>query len=204
MERRRVLGLDNAREETSEDKTDFADRNEIALPTITQNELQKVDVRLDPVLISPLTDVSTNPALSGAVPMAVYSSAVASRPGDISLAAGFYDIFASFHPRLSFASSAMDSIKEHLEMMFAERGKTLLVRVKDHARGITPLDRQFPSAIRAMMTTSSEATRLPEREQKEFRQAIGSYIDELLETTDLDESLSRVLRIFHSKVAGAV
>ena len=74
------------------------------------------------LLTWPLTDISANPALNGAVPLAVYSSAIASRPDDIALTAGLYDVFLPFYSTLSFIDSALDTVKGQLEEIFLSTG----------------------------------------------------------------------------------
>jgi U3 small nucleolar RNA-associated protein 6 len=201
IERRRILGLDKPKEEVMEDKGEFEDRDEIALPTITEEELQKTDgPRLDPLLTSPLTDISTNPALNGAIPMAVYSSAIASRPDDISLVVGFYDIFLPFYSGLPFVDSALDTVKKHLEETFPLRGKTLLIQIKDHARGIETTDKRFPSAIRTMMATASAIPSLVIKERKECCVGLSQYLEQLSHTSGLEENLQKVVKIFQGRV----
>jgi U3 small nucleolar RNA-associated protein 6 len=200
MDRRRILGVDKPHPEIAEDKTGFEDHNEIMLPTITENELQKKEGEFDPLLTSPLTDVTTNLALNGAIPMAVYAEAIAARPEDVSLVAGFYDVFVEFYLALSFIGSALDTVKQHLQETFPARGKTLFVQVRDHARGFTPLDKQFPSAIREMMKTAASANTLPGRDRRQFCEGMTTYLEKILHTDGLEESLVKVLKIFLVRV----
>jgi U3 small nucleolar RNA-associated protein 6 len=201
MERRRVLGLDKQEDKAVEDESGFDDQNEITLPTITQEELQKTDgPRLDPLLTSPLTNVSTNPALNGAIPLAVYSSAIASRPDDVSLVAGFYDIFLLFHSGLSFIDSALDTVKRRLTERFAGLGKTLLIQIKDHARGIEVTDKGFPAAIREMMKTANAVPKLSLKERKECCTGLSVYLDDMLKADGLDANLHKVIEIFQGRV----
>lgn len=200
MERRRILGLDKREEEVVEDTSGFEDRNEITLPTITQEELQKDGPRLDPLLTSPLTDVSTNPALNGAIPLAVYSSAITSRPNDISLVAGFYDVFFPFYSGLSFIDSALETVRNYLEEHFGGRGKTILVQVRDQARGIGPTDKRFPGAIREMMKIANTIPELPVKERKECCSGLLQYLENVLQTNGLDENLEKVIKIFQGRV----
>ena len=201
MERRRVLGVDRQEDKMVDDKSGFDDQNEITLPTITQEELQKTDgPRLDPLLTSPLTNVSTNPALNGAIPLAVYSSAIASRPDDISLVAGFYDIFASFYSGLSFIDSALDTVKGRLIDHFSGRGTTLLIQIKDHARGIGVTDKRFPAAIREMMKTANAVSKLPLKERRDCCTGLSEYLEKISKTDGLDENLQKVIEIFQGKV----
>lgn len=200
MDRRRILGLDNLGEEIIEDKTDFEKHDQISLPTISQNDLVKADVQFDPLLTSPLTDITTNPALNGAIPLAVYSSAITSRPDDILLVAGFYDVFVSFYYGLSFIDSALEMVRKHLQETFPSRGKSLFIQIKDHARGITPMDKRFPSVIREMMKMASLIEGLAVRERKACCDGLKTYLEDLLKTDGLDESLVKVIQIFHGRV----
>lgn len=200
MERRRILGLDKKEDVEMEDKSDFKDENEIVLPRITQEELQKDGPRLDPLLTSPLTDVSSNPALNGAIPLAVYSSAITSRPDDINLVAGFYDIFVPFHSGLSFIDSALEKVRKHLEEKFDGRGKTLLVQIKDQFRGVEPTDKQFPAAMREMMKMANAIPKLQVKERKECCSGLLLYLQKVSQTERLDENLQKVIKILQGRV----
>jgi U3 small nucleolar RNA-associated protein 6 len=200
VERRRILGLDKAPDEIMEDETEFEDRDEITLPTITQEELQADGPRLDPLLTSPLTDMSTNPALNGAIPMAIYSSAIASRPDDIALVAGFYETFSLFYAGLSFVDSTLENVVQHLEEKFPGRAKTLFIEIKDHARGIEATEKEFPAALGLMIKTASAVTKLPMKERKECCVALSEYLESLLQTRGLDENLRKAIGIFKARV----
>lgn len=208
MERRRILGLDkreeNEKEMVMEDNGNGfgEDQNEITLPTITQEELQKTDdgARLDPLLTSPLTNVSTNPALNGAIPLAVYSSAIASRPDDVSLVTGFYDVFLPFYSGLSFIDSALETVRKHLEENFDGQGKILLIQIKDQARGIEVTDKRFPGAIREMMKMANRIPTLQMKERKECCSGLLRYLENVSLTDGLDENLQKAIKIFEGKV----
>jgi U3 small nucleolar RNA-associated protein 6 len=200
VERRRILGLDKT-QEIMEDDSGFEDRrDEIRLPAITQEDLQADGPRLDPLLTSPLTDISTNPALNGAVPKAIYSSAIASRPDDITLVVGFYETFSLFHSSLSFVDSVLDTVIQHLKEKFPGRGKTLFVEIKDHGRGIEATDEEFPAALRSMIKTASAVTELPTKERKECCEALSEYLDNLLRISELDKNMYKALEIFRARV----
>lgn len=185
-ERRRILGLD-----TDTIPIDTTEReDQIQLPPITEEELDG-GPRLD-LLTSPLTDASTNPALNGAVPLSVYSSAVSSRPDDISLLAGFYDVFLPFS--MSFIDSALNTIRTRMEEMFPGRGLTLLIQIKDHARG-----KPFPAALREMMKTTKAIPSLPLHERKECCAKLISYLDSL---DGLEVNLQQVVKVLRGRVLG--
>jgi len=175
--------------------------NEIQLPTITEEELQKTDgPHLDLSLTSPLTDVSTNPALNGAIPLAVYSSAIASRPDDISLSAGFYDVFLPFYSTLSFIDSALNTVKGHTEEIFSGRGLTLLIQIKDHARGIKSTNKSFPAAIREMIKAANAIPSLSMRDRNECCAGLIQYLTSISETNGLDVNLQHVIKVVQGRV----
>lgn len=187
-ERRRILGLDTT--DTMID-TNIELEDQIQLPPITEEELDGgTSPRLDP-LTSPLTDASTNPALNGAVPLSVYSSAVASRPDDISLLAGFYDVFLPFS--MSFIDSALNAVKSRMEDMFPGQGLTLSIQIKDHARG-----KPFPAALRETMKTTSAIPSLPLHERKECCAKLVSYLDSL---DGLEVNLQQVVKVLRGRVS---
>jgi len=199
-ERRRILGLDNKEDEVTDDAGEL-EGNEIQLPTITEEELQKTDgLHLDLPLTSPLTDISTNPALNGAVPLAVFSSAIASRPDDISLWAGFYDVFAPFYSRLSFIDSALNMVKSHMEDIFPGRGLTLLIQIKDHAKGIESTDKSFPAAIREMIKTANAIPSLPMRDRRGCCAGLIQYLAGISEKNGLDVNLQQVIKVLQGRV----
>jgi len=207
MERRRILGLDKVETTSVEDDVlEFHKRDEIQLPVITAEDLEKQGegegATLDPVLTtSPLADVATNPALNGAIALAVYDSAVGTRPDDISLATGFYDVFAPFYSGLRFIDAALNKVKAHLEEKFPGRGRTVLIQIKDHARGIDVMDKNFPGVLREMMNTANTMTSLPVKERKDCCAGLQKYLDELLDIRDLDQNLRKAIEIFRGKAA---
>jgi U3 small nucleolar RNA-associated protein 6 len=199
-ERRRILGLDHKEDKVTED-TGELEGSEIQLPTITEEELQKTDgLQLNVLLTSPLTDISANPALNGAVPLAVYSSAIASRPDDISLTAGFYDVFLPFYSTLPFIDSALDTVKGHMEEIFSGRGLTLLIQIKDHARGIESTDKSFPAAIREMIKTATAIPSLLLRDREECCAGLTEYLTSISERNGLDVNLQQVVKVLQGRV----
>lgn len=200
MERRRILGLDNEKP-VEEDVREFHERDQIRLPQIDDEGEKEDGVKLDPILTSPLVDVAKNPALNGAIPLAVYDSAIQTRSEDIILAAGFYDVFAPFFSGLRFINAALDKVKARLEEKFPGRGRTVFIQIKDHARGIPVSDTKFPSALREMMKAAKEVPSLPFKERKDCCAELQKYLEELLKTQDMDENLRKAIEIFRGKLA---
>jgi U3 small nucleolar RNA-associated protein 6 len=197
MERRRILGLDEEQKQyVEETELEFHERDEIQLPLVTEEETEK---QQGDVLEGPLADVKANPALNGGIPLAVWDSAISTRPEDIALAAGFYDAFAPFHTSLQFINAALDKVKAHMEDKFPGRGRTVLIQIKDHARGIALADAKFPGILRTMMTTANTIPSLTLRERRDCCVGLISYLDELLKS-DVEENLRKAIEIFRGKV----
>jgi U3 small nucleolar RNA-associated protein 6 len=194
MERRRILGLDE--QPVEEKELEFHERDEIQLPLVAEEETEKQG---GDVLEGPLADVKANPALNGAIPLAVWDSAISTRPEDIALAAGFYDAFTPFHASLQFIDGALDKVKSHMEDKFPGRGRTILLQIKDHARGVVVSDAKFPSVLRTMMATANAIPSLTLRERRDCCVGLISYLDELL-SGDVEENLRKAIEIFRAKV----
>jgi len=203
IQRRRILGLDEHRTQPQIDdgSADFEDKDEIVLPSITAEELEKEDnVKMDPLLTSPLTNVATNPALNGAIPLAIFNSAVDTRRDDGTLAAGFYDVFLSFLSELGFMNSLLDTVKEHLEGKFPGRGKTVLIQMRDCARGIDVTDKAFIGVVREMMKFEGKVKELLSKERKECCVGLSEYLRKVMAVEELDENLKIALHLFQQRV----
>lgn len=202
LERRRVLGLDEkAKEENAAMGEDFGDQNEIILPTITEDDLQTKDSdKQDPISDSSLADISKNAALNGAIPTMVYTSATTTRPNDILLRVGFYDMFSSFLPTVPFINSILDTIKKDLTEKFPGRGYTLLVQIKDCAWGLSPNDPQFPSAVREMMNVARGISTLSVEYRKECCVGLLKFIQDLYAKPEVEENIREVLKMFEKRV----
>jgi U3 small nucleolar RNA-associated protein 6 len=196
MERRRILGLDEQKEPVKETELEFHEQDEIQLPLMAEEETEKQG---GDVLEGPLVDVKANPALNGAIPFAVWDSAISSRPEDIALAAGFYDVFAPFHASLPFIDGALDKVKAHMEDRFPGRGWTILIQIKDYARGIAVSDAKFTGVLRTMMTITNTIPSLTLQERRDCCVGLISYLDESL-TGDVEQNLSKAIEIFRGKV----
>lgn len=203
MERRRILGLDTLSKEDVVDETGFDGTDEIHLPSITQEDLTTTSdesQKEKDLLLSPLTNIATNPALNGAVVMAIYASAIESRPDDILLLAGFYDVFTPFYSGLTFINSSLETVKTRLVEEFPGRGKTLFVQIRDHARGVDPTDIKFPSSLREMMKTANQIPLLPFKERKICCSDLLAYLDRISNTPNLETNLQKVVSIFKERV----
>jgi hypothetical protein len=195
------LGLDTkAQEETSPEGEDFGDQNEIILPSITEDDLQVQGSEQESLSKSSLADISKNAALNGAIPTTVYTSATNARPNDILLHVGFYDTFSSFHPVVPFINSMLDTIKNDLVEKFPGRGYTLLIQIKDCARGISATDKQFPSAVREMMNLASAISTLSVENRKECCVPLLKFIQDIYSKPELEENLKEVLKIFERRI----
>ena len=109
-------------------------------------------------------------------------------------------MFLSFYARLSFIDSALDTVKQHLREKFPGRAKTLLIQIKDHARGIASTDKRFPSAIWEMMKSASSIESLSLKERKDCYVGLSEYLQQVLGTEGLDENLRKALKIFQGRL----
>lgn len=202
--RRQVLGLDRTVVEEEESMIgglgdDDADR--IALPQVTQAEFSgdvAQDALLKDVEMSALTTATDNPALQGAIPLAIMKSALKAMPQTIELLLDFYDIMASFD-KLPFRDSSLieivdllssDDIKMHPKASFL-RVILPMSLLKDNVK-----DAKFPAALK-------ESIRLYESaESSSHVELVGywtKYLIALLDVPDVDNNLKLAVSVIINK-----
>jgi predicted metal-binding membrane protein len=103
---------------------------------------------------------------------------ISSRPEDIALAAGFYDVFVPFHASLPFIDGVLDRVNlAHMEDWFLGQGWTILIQIKDFARGIAVSDAKFPIVLWTMMTITNMIPSLTLQERRDCCVSLVSYLD---------------------------
>ncbi|KAF8471995.1 rRNA processing protein Utp6 [Kalaharituber pfeilii] len=143
--RRRLLGIDR-QEELPSNKTNDEDEEMIELPAITGEGLSHEGSEEDKLENSPLNSLKDNPALNGAIPLAVLDSAIKEIPNDIEFIFSFFNLFASFTglpcQRKLLTHSFNCALKD-----FPTTSLTLFMEIKALFVGTEVIDPKFPSTL---------------------------------------------------------
>ncbi|KAF8468866.1 half-A-TPR repeat-containing protein [Kalaharituber pfeilii] len=189
--RRRLLGIDQ-QEELPSNKTNDNDEEMIELPAITGEDLSHEGSEEDKLENSPLNSLEDNPAFNGAIPLAVFDSAIKEIPNDIEFIFSFFNLFASFTglpcQRKLVTHSVNCALKD-----FPTTSLTLFMEIKALFVGTEVIDPKFPStlghALSKIMDSISNAT-----PRTEFYQHITSFLLDLLKQKDLDPAMETVIK----------
>ena len=95
--RQKILGLDLPQEpKTLESSLDDPNANEIALPNITAEDVSSDLATHEPLDETKLEKLASSPALTGAIPIAVFDAAMKEFDNEAALAEQFFSLFAEF------------------------------------------------------------------------------------------------------------
>ncbi|OJJ39093.1 hypothetical protein ASPWEDRAFT_168957 [Aspergillus wentii DTO 134E9] len=188
--RQRILGLDREIEPAKpEEDTAFddPDADMIALPKITGEDINPSAGDEDGVDQVALEKLKSSPALSGAIPLAIFDSAWDHFKNDTRFGHEFYDMVFEFGDlpclrkilgHIIEAMMGAKSISHHAQICY----------IKFPTAGIQVTSPEFPRALGASLARMKE-----HRQQGELAQEIISWLQPLEKTEGLDPSLQRVI-----------
>jgi len=187
--RRRILGLDRSQEEVSEPGASIDDPNAdmIALPQITGEDINPSVGKDDEVDQVALQNLNATPALSGAIPIAIFDSAMKQFNNDDALGYEFYDMVAQFEDTPCLRK-VLDHIVEKLLATSPNSYRTRICHIKVPTAGIKITSPEYPRAL------GTSLSRLKEYGQdRDLAQEIIKWLQPLAEMEELDPALRKVM-----------
>lgn len=199
--RRKILGIDQP--EAVEDQAELSgpvedSEDRISLPKVLQGELES-DIAQAAILrdveISTLSTATDNPALQGAIPRTILSSALKALPSHLEILLDFYDVMASYE-NLPFREAFLKNIIETLATDDRKSNpKACLLRVTMPMSLLKAdvHDPTFPAAFRESLNLYQQLA--PESSsQIELVGHWTSYLTtRLLSIPDINESLKKAI-----------
>ena len=146
--RRQMLGLDEDRSKIEKLVGDDNNGEDvIALPDITQEGInpgsEEDDDAADQVA---LRQISTTPALSGAIPLAIFDAAMKQFPGDNTLGETFFDLFVDF-ANVPYVSSMLQHVVQSMLAATPAEPSPLGCFIRQPLVGVEPTSGDFPAAL---------------------------------------------------------
>lgn len=192
--RRKVLGLDIDRTQTQQNGDD-EDEDVIALPQVTAEDVNpslKQDDGIDEVA---LQNLASAPILTGAIPLAVFDSAMKQFQGKAKLAENFFAMFAEFE-QLPCIPKILEHVLDFLEQTSQDTVESTICRFRMQLFGCDPATPDFPQALSDGFDMISSAI---EQYPNEIARLSEVAVRRLLSFTrllaDADPALQQALRV---------
>jgi U3 small nucleolar RNA-associated protein 6 len=191
--RRKILGLDIDR--TKKPGTDGdGDEDMIALPEVTAEDVNpslKQDDGVDEVA---LQNLASAPVLTGAIPLAVFDSAMKQFQGKSRIAEKFFDMFAEFD-QLSCIPRILQHVLDYLQESYPHAVETAICTFHMQLFGRDPADPEFPPAFSDALDLLSSAI---QQHPKETLRVSEAAVRQLLSLhrllADVDSVLQKASR----------
>jgi U3 small nucleolar RNA-associated protein 6 len=190
--RRKVLGLDIDRSQQAAEEDPDADM--IALPSVTAEDINPSLGKEEGDDEVALQNLASAPVLTGAIPIAIFDSAMKQFRDDPALAEQFFDMFAEFN-LLPCLKRILQHILEHLQRTSPQAVNTVLCEVRLQMVGVHPTSPEFPPALRsALSMLDSNIQQHPEMTTHLAGGAIRQILPSLRIVEESDEiALTKVL-----------
>lgn len=125
---------------------DVVDGNTIALPKMNTFDVTPNDEGEEIVEQEIIKLIEASPALSGAIPMAIFDRAMTLFDGDTYLGEQFFDVIMTFQ-EVSCANNVLQHIVDHLVAAARTDPSTLICYVRQPLAGLQILSPDFPGAL---------------------------------------------------------
>ncbi|RPB17449.1 hypothetical protein P167DRAFT_515859 [Morchella conica CCBAS932] len=165
LARRRMLGIDGAPAPSDEEQKQAEaeaeaamdlDDDEIKLPTVSADELSGKPRKDHLVDAAALEDITTNPALNGAVVGAIFDAAVKEFPGDMAFVRGFWDLVMGFET-LHCRGALLERVVVHVLDVAPTDAEMLMLGVQLPVVGVSVANPIFPARLGTVLDNMREA-----------------------------------------------
>jgi U3 small nucleolar RNA-associated protein 6 len=191
--RRKILGLDIDRTK-KQGQDDDGDEDMIALPEVTAEDVNpslKQDDGVDEVA---LQNLASAPILTGAIPLAVFDSAMKQFHGKPSLAESFFDMFAEFE-QLDCIPRILQHVLDYLHHNSPNAAEAAMCAFRMQLFGRNPADPEFPPAFgEALDTISLTIQQHPSEAARIARVAVRQLLSLERILSEVDSSLHKAAR----------
>jgi U3 small nucleolar RNA-associated protein 6 len=191
--RRKILGLDIDRSKQAITDEGF-DADMITLPDVTAEDVNPSLAKEDGVDEEALQNLASAPVLTGAIPIAIFDSAMKQFNGDSALAVQFFAMFAEFD-QLPCIKRILQHVLDHLQQKFPQSVHTIICGFQMQLFGIHHTSPDFPPALRdALELLNSSIQQYSDTKGRLSEAAIRQILPLLRATEDADEpALRKVL-----------
>lgn len=190
--RQRILGLDREIEAPKADQgpsLDDPDADMIAMPQITEEDINPTAGGTDEANQQALQTLSATPALTGAIPLAIFNTAMKHFENDDRFGHEFYDMTLEFED-LPCLRRILEEVVETMRATKLASPHTQICYIRLPTAGIRVTSADFPRALGASLGRFKESQNDP----RVAKEVIG-WLQPIAQTENLDPALQTVLSI---------
>ena len=188
--RHQILGLDGSRKAAPEVEIGDGDLDAdvMKLPQVTGEDINPTDENDDKEALQTLANT---PALSGAIPIAVFDAAMNNFGNNDTLGYDFYNMVCEFESAPCF-KRVLGHIVDSTIARCSTSARAQICYIRFPVAGIEPTTAQFPRALATSLSRLKEHSK--EGLSAGLAEEVSNWLKPLVTTPDLDPSLCRVLR----------
>ena len=190
--RREILGLSKgSNKPTTTNHADDLSGDVVRLPELTNDDVNPTADEDAAVLEITLRNVDSTPALSGAVPIAVFDAAMEQFQNDVELAKAFYDVVSEFES-IPCSRKILGYIVQSMLKSSKTSWETQACYTKVAVTGINVSSSDFPKALGSSLNRLKEA--IFQVEQKAtLAKDLKKWLQALSENISLDPALQKIV-----------
>ncbi|KAL4820773.1 U3 small nucleolar RNA-associated protein 6-domain-containing protein [Aspergillus spinulosporus] len=185
--RQRILGLDEKPEDSKQQVSeDDLNADMIMMPQITEEDINP-KARDDSIDEAALKTLNSTPALGGAIPLAIFDSAIKTFDYNDCFAHEFFDMVFEFED-IPCLQKILSHILDVMQESKPNSPHTLICYIKYPTAGVRVTSVEFPRAL------GTALSRLQEHRQKpEVAKEVIDWLRPVEKTKDLDLSIQKVI-----------
>ena len=138
-----------------------------------------------------ITQLKSNPAMDGAIPMAIFDISRKQSFFDASTAASFFEMFTSYR-QLTVQPRISQHVLDAMDEQFPRDPSTCDCHVRETIVGVDPRTTEFPRNLRGVLAKLREQLEVT-TDREELQRKTIAWIDAFLAVDDLDEDIRTAL-----------
>jgi U3 small nucleolar RNA-associated protein 6 len=190
--RRKILGLDIDR--TKKQQADDEDTDMIALPDVTAEDINpslKQDDGVDEVA---LQNLASAPVLTGAIPLAIFDSAMKQFQNRPKVVEKFFNMFAEFD-QVACIPRILQHVLDYLQQTHPQAVENAICTFRMQLFGQNPASPEFPVVLGdAFDSISSAIDRYPSETGRLAEVAVRQLLTIQRSSSDIDPALQKAIR----------
>lgn len=191
LARRRMLGIDGGVPVVEEERDD-EDEDMIKVPDLTGEDFNPTPQKDHSLDTLALENIDTNPALNGAVALAIFDSAVQQFPSDIGVMQDFFALFCSFSS-LGCRGRLLEHVVRHALDTAPTSPAALMLGVELPIIGVDVTDPIFPGRLATVIANMNEAVQKAAPKVELYERFAKVCVELLKGSGDIDEGVKAVV-----------